>query len=198
MNYQPNWLVDLGVEKAPPSVDGLVPVEGYVATGRPSEEVIAIEKASYYGADAVFFEAPKHGRGPQAQAFVYFRREHSDTEFAEIHKKLWNWGGVPLIYRKTPGALLLYRCVHKPDFLSQNGKLVSKPIKILELAIGITTSDPWWNSGLLRNGTFWDRPDICSEFLSSSHSAHRSLITAVASLYGRLNSVEHWLDYYQI
>jgi len=190
MNYQPNWLINLGNKSTPTGVDGLVFVKSYDHTGRPPEEIIMIEKAREYRADAVFFEAPRSGRPAVAQAFVYFSYDFTNDEFAAIHKRLWNWGGVPLAYRKKPALIELYRCAHKPDFVSSTGKIVSKPRKKLKLAAQINAAEPWWNANLLRNGTLWDNPNVCSEFLSSHQSAHRALVDAVANLYTQLQTTD--------
>ena len=82
------------------------------------------------------FEAGRNGRPPVAQALFSFRDDSSrdDPQFAELHKRLWSWGGVPLVYRKSRGLVQLFRCAHKPIFLSATGKIVCKPIKTLEIA----------------------------------------------------------------
>jgi hypothetical protein len=44
---------------------------------------------------------------------------------------------VPLIYRKTPGLVQLFRCAHKPDFVSATGEIVCKPIRTLKIAANV-------------------------------------------------------------
>ena len=51
------------------------------------------------------------------------------TKFAELHQRLWSWGGVPLLYRKTLGLVQLFRCAHKPDFVSATVKLSASQSK---------------------------------------------------------------------
>ncbi len=123
MNDPAQWLIDLGTVSATAAVDGLVSVAGYARDGRPPEEVAMMEKAEAYGAHSVFFEAGRNGRPPVAQAFVFVSDGPADdTKFAELHKRLWSWGGVPLLYRKTRGLVQLFRCAHKPDFVSATGE----------------------------------------------------------------------------
>ena len=168
-------------------MDGLVLVKGYKREGRTPEEVVMLEKASAYGAHSVFFEAGRYGHPPVAQAFVFVSDgPANDQQFAELHKRLWSWGGVPLLYRKTPGLIQLFRCAHKPDFVSAKGEIICKPIKILKLAHGIST-DPWWDAARLRNGTMWDDPAVCKEMLSARRAAHKRLIGAVKELSAELN-----------
>lgn len=183
----PHWLRDLEHPVMDSTVDGLVPVHGYIAEGRPPEEVAMLEKASAYKADAVFFEAGRNGGPPVAQAFVFVSSQAAnDDEFAELHKRLWSWGGVPLLYRRTPGLLQLFRCAHKPDFVSKNGEIVCKPFKTLSTAAAIS-ADPWWDNTQLRNGTVWDDPNIAKQVLSAKKAAHKGLIDAVADLNNDLN-----------
>ena len=187
MDESPSWLINLTTTSRD-VVDGLVLVDGYVHAERSPEEVYMIEKAEAYGAHSVFFEAGRNGRPPTAQAFVFVSSDSdSDEEFAELHKRLWSWGGVPLLYRKTRGLIQLFRCAHKPDFVSPSGKLICKPHKTLEIAAAINNSDAWWDASRLYNGTLWDDPNVCKAMLSSTKAAHKGLIDAVKQLNAELN-----------
>jgi hypothetical protein len=187
MSDHGQWLLGLGGVGSDSAVDGLVPVSGYNRNGRPLEEVAVMEKAADYGAHAVFFEAGRNGRPPVAQAFVFVSDgPANDPKFAELHQRLWSWGGVPLLYRKTPGLVQLFRCAHKPDFLSPTGDVICKPIKRWRIAVAIS-SDPWWDASRLRNGTLWDDPAVCKAMLSSRRAAHKRLIDAVKQLDADLN-----------
>lgn len=113
MSDRGQWLMNLGVPGNGAAVDGLVPVKGYLKSGRPPEEVAMMEKAEDYSATAVFFEAGRDGRPPVAQAFVYVSNGPvRDQAFADLHRRLWSWGGVPLVYRVTSGLVQLFRCAH--------------------------------------------------------------------------------------
>lgn len=187
MNHGAKWLFDLDRNAGGKPVDGLVPVDGYVRDSRPPEEVAIMEKANAYKAQAVFFEASRNGRPPVAQAFVFISDgPAADPLFAELHRRLWCWGGVPLVYRKTPGLVQLFRCAHKPDFISAKGETICNPIKTLKMAAAIN-EDPWWDASRLRNGTLWDDSRVCEEMLSASHAAQKSLIDAVKRLNDELN-----------
>jgi len=181
------WWDRLSESAGQVAVDGLVLVSGYVHDGRPPEEVVMLEKAREYGAQAVFFEASRNGKRSVAQAFIFVAEgPQKNREFAETHKKLWSWGGVPLIYRKLPGQLQLFRCAHGPDFVSASGELVCNPVRTLLLASAVAT-DPWWNAEQLHNGTLWDDTDACKVLLSSRKSAHQGLIDAVRDISDDLN-----------
>ena len=175
--------------------EGLVIVQGYQPAGRPPIEVIAIEKAAEYGAQAVFFEAgtPAHPGAPQALIFLS-DGPANDLGFAALHKRLWSWGGVPLVYRHTPGLIQLFRCRHRPDFLDKDGKLICQPVKSLRLAGKIAKAQAWWSAERLYNGTAWDDEDTERLLLSREAAAHRALIRAVGSLHDRLQKSELGID----
>lgn len=176
------WLFSVGTGELP-FVDGLVEVDGYDVTGRPPEEVELMEKARAYGARAVFFEASRNGRAQVAQALIFDGRDHPDeTQFAELHKRLWSWGKVPLLYRVTTGSIQLFRCAHAPDFAGSGDVPVCNPIRTLALGAAIAEQDVWWDARRLRNGTLWDDPAACRLMLSSQRAAHRTLVEEVRLL----------------
>lgn len=187
MNSRAQWLFDLKGASSAQTVDGLLPVNKYSDVGRPPEEVAIMEKAKAYKAYAVFFEAARGDHSPVPQAFVFVSDgPEFDTEFADLHKRLWSWGGVPLVYRVTRGVVQLFRCAHRPDF-EKDGEIVFRPFKTLKLASQIA-ADPWWDAERLRNGTLWDDPEVCKQLLSNKLAAQKSLIGAVRELHEDLNT----------
>jgi N-6 DNA Methylase len=184
-----SWFIGLNQAGAEQQVDGLVAVDRYHSAGRPPEEVAIMEKARLYHAHSVFFEAGRNGRAPVPQAFVFVSSNgEDDQEFADLHKRLWSWGGVPLLYRRTPGQIQLFRCAHDPDFISPTGELVCKPYKFLDVGSRIAAKEAWWNAERIRNGTLWDDPDACRLMLSAQKAAHRKLVEVVRNLYDDLNT----------
>ncbi len=185
------WLIDLDGAATATTVDGLVRVRGFRRKSRPPEEFAMMEKAEAFRAKAVFFEASRNGRPPVAQAFVFVSDGPADDpEFARLHRRLWSWGGVPLLYRSTPGLVQLFRCAHRPDFISATGETICKPVKTLDTFSIIArnlSEEPWWDASRLRNGTLWDDPAVCRAMLSSKRAAHKSLIDAVRHLNTGLN-----------
>jgi len=180
---QVDWLFSLGEGRDMPGVDGLIAVDGYDPTGRDPEEVSIITKAHAYGAHAVFFEAERHGHAPVAQAFIFIATDGlDDIQFAALHKRLWSWGGVPLVYRAAPGRIQLFRCAHEPDFVGVDGVPVCRPIRTLRLGAEIAAHEIWWDAARIRNGTIWDDPETCRLMLSAKKSAHRKLVEEVRAL----------------
>lgn len=186
-----DWLFSIGDSDDLPRVDGLVAVAGYERAGRTPEEIAIMEKAQAYGARAVFFESGRHGRSPVAQAFVFDARDGLDDKaFAQLHKRLWSWGGIPLVYRALPGCIQLFRCAHGPDFAGPDDVAVCNPIRTLEIGATIAAHDIWWDAARIRNGTLWDDPDACRLMLSAKKAAHRTLVEEVRALAGQLAARE--------
>lgn len=186
-----DWLFSISDGRGLPSIDGLVAVEDYDRNGRPPEEVAIMEKAHSYGARAVFFEAERNGRAPVPQAFIFDANDGlDDAHFAELHKRLWSWGGVPLVYRAIPGCIQLFRCAHKPDFAGQDDAPVCRPIRTLLIGAKIAEQDVWWDAARIQNGTIWDDPGTCKLMLSAQKAAHRTLVEEVRALAKQLTQQE--------
>lgn len=181
----PQWLVDIDSPGVRPN--GLVRTAGYDRTTRPAAEVAVMERAIEYGAHAVFFEATDDGGNGAAQAFVFVTDggAEADAEFAELHQRLWSWGGVPLAYRRSPGVVQLFRCAHKPDF-AVRGRLVCRPHDTLSIGAEVAAAEAWWDAARIRNGTLWDDPETAGDLLSADESAHRRLVLAVGKLHEQL------------
>lgn len=188
-----NWLLELSHEDTKSSVDGLILVKDFRALKLPPEQHEMMEKAESYGAHSVFFEASRNSRSQVAQAFIYVS-DHSgvSNEFALLHKRLWSWGGVPLLYRKTPGKVELFRCASKADF-DQNSEVPKyRAYDTLTLAANIGNAESaaaaWWDFSRLRNGTLWDDPTVCEHLLSDTASAHRHLVGNIFRLYKKIRA----------
>ena len=182
-----DWLLADHDDQRFGQVDGLVAVRDFDPRGQAPEQVAIMERAEAYGARVVFFEAPRNGKAPVAQAFIFDERDgFDDDSFAKLHKRLWSWGGVPLAYLRGPGIVRLFRCAHKPDFSGADGRLICNPIRTLRLGADIARHEIWWDAARLRSGTIWDDPDACRMMLSAQQSAHRTLVEAVRGLADRL------------
>ncbi len=116
----------------------------------------------------------------------------SDEDFAKLHRRLWSWGAVPLVYRRLPGRVDVFRCAHKADFDTKKSQLKYAPRDTIELigtAAEITAEleeKPWWDMRRLANGTLWDDREVAKQFLSDQ-SAHKTILGHVEKLEKKLN-----------
>ena len=135
----------------------------------PSDERVLLEKArDDYGASHVFFRR-RDGRARLAEALVFDdaspHSTRTEDDFAKLHRQLWSWGAVPLVYRRLPGRVDIFRCGHGPDF--DTGRETPKYAfhESIQTAGDITQlleEKPWWDLRRLANGTLWDDKTIDS------------------------------------
>lgn len=149
-----------------------------------------LEKAKRFGASHVFFRF-RPGRPIVPEALVFDDTAQNGTrtndDFALLHRRLWSWGAVPLVYRRLPGRVDVFRCTHKPDF--QTDREMPKysahdSIDLIETTANITAileEKPWWDMRRLANGTLWDDRNIAKQFLSEE-SAHKTILGHVEAL----------------
>lgn len=153
------------------------------------EQRLLLERARHYGASHVFFRA-RPGRPSVAEALVFddTTGSRTDTEFAALHRRLWSWGGVPLVYRRVAGRVDFFRCGHEPDFDNGSRAPVYSVHDSINTATEITNlleDKPWWDFRRLANGTLWDDKDVAARFLSEA-SAHKTLLRNVEALDNKL------------
>lgn len=182
MTQRGTWLHGLARDGVGAASEGLVAVGDVARYPADPVQVLVLEKAALYGADYVFFRAATATQGVAAAALVYIDDGRSDLEFAELHRRLWSWGGVPLVYRKTRGRVDLLRCAHGPDFVGAEGRLRYHAFSTLDLLVEVDRQldvAPWWDSSLLLGGALWDDPAVCEVLLSADKAAQRALVQAI-------------------
>ena len=182
MTQRGTWLADLARPGAQEPDDGLVAVAGAAERDTEPARHLVLEKAALYGADYVFFRAATATQGVSAVALIYVDDTRSDAEFADLHRRLWSWGGVPLVFRKTRGRVDLLRCAHGPDFVGARGQLRYHAFSSLNLLAELDLQverAPWWDASLLRAGSLWDDPSVCESLLSADKAAQRALVQAI-------------------
>ena len=158
-----------------------------------AEERVLLEKASSFGASHVFFRS-RPGRPAVAEALVFDdaagKSARTDSDFANLHRRLWSWGAVPLVYRRLPGRVDIFRCGHKPDFDTGHTQPHYSFYDWISTAGEITDfleDKPWWDMRRLANGTLWDDRVVAEQFLSED-AAHKTLLRNVEALDTRLAS----------
>lgn len=156
----------------------------------PDARVVAEKARWQFGATHVFFRS-RPGRPLMPEALVFDDAGESpvrsNEDFAELHRRLWSWGGVPLVYRRLPGRVDVFRCAHKADFDTKKDKPKYARhdwIELTSTTADITTeleAKPWWDMSRLANGTLWDDRAIARQFLSDD-SAHKTILGHVGAL----------------
>ena len=126
---------------------------------------------------------------PEALVFDDAAKSSTRTndQFAELHRRLWSWGAVPLVYRRLPGRVDIFRCAHKPDFDAGREKPKYASHGSIDLLgtvsdiTGLLENEPWWDMQRLANGTLWDDHSVAQQFLSDQ-SAHKTILHHVDAM----------------
>ena len=182
MTALPHWLRSLG-ELGAVLPEGLVPVD-YTGPSLLPEQQAFLERAKHYGARYVFFQA-SGALQTEPIALVYVDDGLEDKAFAQLHRQLWSWGAVPLVYRKVLGRVDLLRCAHEPEFQTASGRLRYRPFQRLELAARISEdleAVRWWDAASLGTGSLWDDAEIAEQLIHKGKAAHVSLLREVEAL----------------
>jgi len=180
--------------QSPSSLDeaGLLSVAdaSHVSNLEPDARAVVEKARDQFGASHVFFRS-RPGRPMVPEALVFDDASKSSTrtneDFASLHRRLWSWGAVPLVYRRLSARVDVFRCTHKPDFDTGKDQPKYSPhgsLDLVKAAADITSlleEQPWWDMRRLANGTLWDDREVAQQFLSDA-SAHKTLLRHVEAL----------------
>lgn len=165
------------------SIPGLVAVNGAAMLDRIDEQYAMRQAATIEGIDYVFFRRFSDGRSSQVAACVIDNHDDhfSESQLAEIHRKLWLHGGTPLLYVGWQTRVDVLSCARGPDFW-KSSSVRYEPAETIEIAKRVSHAlearQRRFSAFRLSDGTFWDNPDN-SSLADAGKTAHRRLISAV-------------------
>ena len=136
---------------------GLVFVEGDISD---PHEFLALEYAKKYGANAVYFRRFDDDRPPIPQIYIYdlTENEKDDFETADLYKKLWNSGQVPLFFLFYKTEVKIFNCLKPPKVDRNTEEISSDPFLNIQLASRVQKELDKINDFSAKrfdNGTFW-------------------------------------------
>ena len=136
---------------------------------RDNSEVIALEYAKKYGADAVYFRRFDGGRPPIPQIYIYdfTENEKDDDEIGVLYKRLWNSGQVPLFFIFYKTEVKIFNCLKHPEFDPSTGNISYSVFETIKLASNIKKKlDKIKDFSAKRfdNGSFWTNPKYKDRF----------------------------------
>jgi hypothetical protein len=166
-------------------VSGLVSVrDGQEAVQRLDERLAVRDAIAIKDIDYVFFRRFSDDRGSQVVAYIVDNSDnrYNDKALAELHKRVWLHGGVPLVYVAWPTRVDILSCARGPDFWHDD-KYEYKAAEQIHLAINEASAanqalHARYSAWRLVDGTFWDDPRNAS-LANSKERAHERLIAAV-------------------
>lgn len=137
---------------------------------------IALEQAESYEADAIFFRMFPAGdnRSPIPQVYLFNKTTLSldKPRFAEIHRRLWNAGIVPLMFIFTAGEIKVLNCRQEPEVDKNTQEPVYRPFHTLEKIIA---ADQAFAAREISAGTLWENPKFKNDFVLEKTAYYKLL-----------------------
>ncbi len=157
--------------------NGLVPVRPPFADDLRIDEKAAIMDArALTEVDYIFFRRYSDGRSSVISAYVVDNTDDRLTHdgLAQLHRKVWLRGTVPLLYVFQHTHIDLLACARGADFWRDDeDRCHYNPVKCIQIAGDITNE-----LKRLAEGTFWEDP-ANRELADYTKASHQCLIQAV-------------------
>ncbi|MFV1976614.1 MAG: Eco57I restriction-modification methylase domain-containing protein, partial [Candidatus Scalindua sp.] len=147
----------------------------------PFNERLLLQKARYLKASAVYFRRFEGKNNSIPQIFIYDNSSNrlDENDLADIHKKIWSGGIVPLYYVFDKTQLKVFDS-RKPVQYSRN-KIFVKPIDEISIVSKAHQEYIKYSAEFFRNGTFWEQDENRKHFLAN-YSANNKLIEGLRKI----------------
>jgi type I restriction-modification system DNA methylase subunit len=163
---------------------GLIPVQKVKEIQELApEEIIALENATQYGAQYVYFRKFEN-RPSVPQVYLYDFTDKigiEESELTILHKQLYSSGQVPMFFVFTKKDVRIFNCFERP---ADGKNLKYTPLTTIKLASDLSKKIDFKNQEEFKafsgkyfdNGTFWENSKYSSQF-KFSNSAYEKLLT---------------------
>lgn len=146
-------------------------------------QILELEKASLFKADAVFFRYFEDERPPLPQVYIYDNSHNCITlEYSQIHKDLWSNCHIPTFIVVENGKVKFFDC-RKPVTININGGISTKEVASIDLnnIEEYASVIEKYNAEKFRNGSFWESEEAHKHYLYGK-TAYTNLIDKLKSL----------------
>ena len=174
---------------------------------KPSQEHSPEEQVSIRDAynlsdkiDSVFFKQYNDGRPSHPVAYIInnSNEKFNEDEIAEIHRRFWLNGSVPILYVSWSNRIDIFSSMISPPFNEKN-KAEHNPCDTIDLTAEISeelsreqreieSQIERYSAYKLANGTFWE-DDRNRDILNSDKSAHKMLTDKIIDADGKLKNL---------
>lgn len=147
------------------------------------EERLVFDFARKINVTAVYFRRFGENRSSLPQLFIFDNtaRRFSEQDLAEIHRKLWSSGIVPLYYVFDNFNINVYDARKQVKYDRQTQLISIDPLEILPIVAKTYKQHQNYSAKLFANGTFWDQKETANHFLSKG-SAENKLIEGLKQI----------------
>lgn len=171
-------------------LDALFSTDSIFKKGQDPQLNFHLEKAKLFEVSAVFFRKQLNGiYKPQAYLYDFTNTNPNESELAQIQKRIWTAGEVPLAIILYPTEVKIINCSkhiqkdNTPSYLLKQLKYAGKAHKL-------------YNSNFaskLKSGLFWDDPDSKKNF-NFQNSSYDVLIDWVKKINQELSKQNSKID----
>lgn len=150
--------------------DGLFFVDN--TQGASDSELLALNEARKFKADAVYFRRFENTRKSIPQVYIY-QKDFEEKELTDLHRALWSSGIVPLFYIITETEVKVFNCAKNLN-LDKNNCPIVEPYDVLLVAnIQAEVEKKKYSAKLFDNGLFWvEHPNI----INRNNSPYKTLL----------------------
>ncbi len=147
------------------------------------EERLVLDSARKINVTAVYFRRFGENRSSLPQLFIFDNTtgQFSEKDLAQIHRKLWSNGIVPLYYVFDNTKINIYDARKQVQYDRQTQLISVDPLEVLPLVAKTYKQHQKYSAKLFTNGTFWDQKETANHFLSKE-SAENKLIEGLKQI----------------
>jgi len=141
------------------------------------EERLVLDSAEKLQASAVYFRRFPDKQSSQPQLFLFDNTNNafSDDDLANIHRKIWSGGIVPIYYVFDKTNINIFDARKRVDYDVVTKNISVSPFETLSLVSASYQEYQNYSAKLFVNGSFWEQKIVKNRFLSKE-SAENKLI----------------------
>lgn len=139
------------------------------------EERLILQTAKTLQATAVFFRRFGENQSSQPQLFIFDNCQNtfSEEQLAELHRKIWSSGIIPLYYVIDKTSINIYDARKHVDYDKNAKKISISPFDIIPFTSEAHAKYQKYSAKLFTNGTFWEQKEVQNRFLNKGSSENK-------------------------
>jgi len=139
------------------------------------EERLVVDLAKKLNATAVYFRRFADNQSSKPQLFIFdnTRNAFSQNELAELHRKIWSSGIVPLYYVFDNTNINIFDARKHVKYNKSTKTISVDPFDCLPIISDSYEQHQKYSARLFTNGTFWEQKELENHFLSKESSENK-------------------------
>ena len=146
-------------------------------------QILELEKAILFKADAVFFRYFEDNRPPLPQVYIYDNSSNRlNNDYTQIHKELWSSCHIPT-FIVIENTKIKFFDSRKPVSVLSDGSVYTKEIALIDLDDIAQYANVLekYNAEKFKNGSFWESEEAHQNYLYGK-TAYNNLIDKLKAL----------------